>query len=103
MTNSSETVTRKPISIWSILLILFFIYFLFRLYCYLVPTDNVTLHFAKDSCGIAEIAKGSIEQCSLTGSLRKDLYSNGYILDLKDGTSLYIHQNNVKALSYIKE
>lgn len=59
----------------------------------------MTIFFKKDSCAIAEIAKEPIDKCSLTGSLRYDLYSDNYILDLKNGSTIYIHKNTVSALS----
>lgn len=103
MHQSMESTIRKPISIWSILLSLFVLYFLFRSYFFLVASNNTTLHFNKDFCGIAEIAKGSKESCSLNGNLRRDFNSSDYILDLKDGSSMYINRNAVSYISSVSK
>lgn len=96
MTNNQNWILKNS----TFLLILFCIlmYALMRLYFYFHITPNATIYLKENSCDIAKIMQS--DNCKISGNLRNDLFTNGYIIESK-GKQIYLSRDVVDGFGFV--
>lgn len=99
---SDNTKTTSSFPYFALMLLIIFLgYVGLRLYFYLVPIPDTTLYFKADSCDIIElISEKKNESCFMKGSVRLDLFSDGYLMMLENGKEVYINEDVIEARSF---
>ncbi|MDC4147559.1 hypothetical protein [Acinetobacter baumannii] len=82
-----------------IFIVLLILYFLFRLFCFLIPVKNVTVLLKDDYCSVSEIVQQT--GCKIHGQKRNDLFTNDIIIKADNGSEIYVNKNIISG--YIHE
>ncbi|MPS92731.1 hypothetical protein [Comamonas sp.] len=99
---SEKQNTSSGFPFFSLLILITFLgYALLRLYFFLVPTPDTTLYFKKEACDLIEIIGGEKnDRCIMKGSVRQDLFTDGYLIKLDNGEEVYINSQAIVSRSF---
>lgn len=81
-----------------LIVLILIMYGLMRLYFYLVPTPNATVYVNSDSCYIVQVLEVQNGSCKISGNLRNDLLTDGYLLELANGNEVYLSSDVVSGV-----
>lgn len=98
--NTHISKLNEFLSIKMLILLILIMYALMRLYFYWVPTPDATVFLNSDYCDIAQVYEKDNSSCKITGALRNDLITNGYLLELANGQEVYLGSNVVSGIMY---